>query len=302
MAFVETEELMCFAAVVDAGSMTKAAKELNCSKAHISRRINSLERRVNAKLFFRTTRSMTLTEVGSELYPKSKKLLLDSLMINRQLQSLSVEIRGRFVITAPVSISQYVLGPLLPGLQKEFPLVEFELVPTNERLELVFDGIDLAIRTGNVIDDSLVATYVGQCRDVFFATKEKFTDLEKMADLSNQHLLINPQSLQDDELIFDVEGAPTKVEYASRTLVHEYPVLLSMVANGFGVGVAPNYCVTETNHTDGVRHVLPLASGHSWPIYLLHPYQTPLPSKLLSVRNSLANTIQQQIVSLSDTL
>ncbi len=301
MAFVETEELMCFAAVVDAGSMTKAARELNCSKAHISRRINSLERRVSAKLFFRTTRRMTLTEVGSELYPKSKKLLLDSLMINRQLQSLSAEISGKFVITAPVSISQYFLGPLLPGLQKEFPMVEFELIPTNERLELVFDGIDLAIRTGSVIDDSLVATYVGQCKDVFFSTKEKFADLETIADLSNQHLLINPQSLQDDELIFDVEGVPTKVDYASRTLVHEYPVLLSMVANGFGVGVAPNYCVTKSNHTDCVQHVLPAASGHSWPIYLLHPYQSPLPGKLLSVRNTLANTMQEQIALLSDT-
>lgn len=295
MAFAETEELMCFAAVVDAGSMTKAAKQLGCSKAHISRRIDALERRAKTKLFFRTTRSMTLTEGGGDLYPKAKKLLSDSLVINRQLQSLHSELRGRFVITAPVSISQYLLGPLLPELQNEFPMIEFELIPTNKRLELVFDGVDLAIRTGSVIDESLVATYVGQCRDVFFTSVDSSLNLEVIDDLAKHRLLVNPKSLKSGELIVNVEGIQTSVEYGSRTLVHEFPVLLSMVEDGFGIGVAPNYCITDKKLNNSVQHVLKSASGRLWPIHILHPFQSPLPLKLSKVRNFIAKSLSERI-------
>ena len=135
----ELEQTICFAAVCDTGSMTAAAKALNRSKAHVSRQVSALEQDIGLKLLHRTTRKLTLTDAGLSFKEEALQLYRNAQLVKQKSHSLNQQLAGKFVITAPVSISTFVLAPIIPELQQTFPDIEFEILPTNQNLNLIND-------------------------------------------------------------------------------------------------------------------------------------------------------------------
>lgn len=277
------EEMFCFAAVCERGSITKAGHALGRSKAHVSRKITDLEHRVGTKLLHRTTRKITLTTEGLYLKDEALKLYRNGILLCHKAMSLDNNLSGKFVITAPISIATYLLAPLMATLQDTFPDVEFELRPTNKTLDLISSGVDLAIRTGAVTDEDLIAHQIGVGRDILFRSIEgigKRAPLSDITDLIQNRLFINSYSLHKEGLRLNKGGEAIELQPAHITKVGEYPLLMDLIQRGNGIGLAPNYCLSGTT---GLEQVLPSWHGREWPILIAYPFVAPLPLKLSQI-------------------
>ncbi|MEH6402926.1 MAG: LysR family transcriptional regulator [Sneathiella sp.] len=277
------EEIFCFAAVCENGSITAASKTLGRSKAHVSRKIKDLEHRIGTKLLHRTTRTITLTTEGSYLKDEALKLYRNGNLLCHKAMSLDSDLSGRFVITAPVSIATYLLAPLMVSLQNTFPDVAFELRPSNETLDLITAGVDLAIRTGAVADESLIAHQIGVGRDILFRSTRSnpnASPLLDVTDLIQTPLFINPYSLYKEDLRLHNAGDVIELQPVHMTTVGEYPLLMELVQRGTGIGLAPDYCL---NGSDELEAVLPNWHGREWPILITYPFLAPLPIKVSKI-------------------
>jgi len=297
----DLEEIICFATVCDEGSITAAGQALGRSKAHVSRKISSLEQRIGTRLLHRTTRKLTPTDVGLKFKEEALQLYRNSQLVNHRAYTLSDELSGTFVITAPVSIATYLLAPIIPELQKKFPDISFEIHPTNENLDLLAEGIDLAIRSGSVVNESLIAHQIGIAQDVFFAPEQVLGQVKtegKITDLLHQHLLLNPYSMQGDSIVLSTQSDNIELRPKQVTRISEYPLLLDLVGRGMGIGFAPNYCISELKKKPGVNHILKQWKGREWPILIIYPFQSPVPVKLTKIsqylRQKLGSLLRDQ--------
>ncbi|MDD2341816.1 MAG: LysR family transcriptional regulator, partial [Tolumonas sp.] len=145
-----------FVCVVETESFTAAAKRLEVSVAHISRQVNQLEDRLGAKLLYRTTRKLRLTEVGEVYYQHARKILDDMQAAERAVMEMEGKPTGKLRITAPVYYGEYFLAPLVNDFLLQYPQLDLELKLTNETVDLVKEGYDLAIRLGTLDSSSLM--------------------------------------------------------------------------------------------------------------------------------------------------
>ncbi len=154
-----------FVCVIETESFTDAAKRLEVSVAHISRQVNQLEDRLGAKLLYRTTRKLRLTEVGEVYYQHARKILDDIQAAERAVMEMEGKPTGKLRITAPVYYGEYFLAPLVNDFLLQYPQLDLELKLTNETVDLVKEGYDLAIRLGTLDSSSLM------CRKLARRTK-----------------------------------------------------------------------------------------------------------------------------------
>lgn len=145
-----------FVCVVETESFTAAAKRLDVSVAHISRHVNQLEDRLGAKLLYRTTRKLRLTEVGEVYYQHARKVLNELQEADRAVMEMEGKPTGKLRITAPVYYGEYFLAPLVNDFLLQYPQLDLELKLTNETIDLVEEGYDLAIRLGTLDSSSLM--------------------------------------------------------------------------------------------------------------------------------------------------
>ncbi|GAA6154291.1 LysR family transcriptional regulator [Pseudoteredinibacter isoporae] len=279
------EEILCFAAVCKTGSITQAANFLNCSKANVSKKINKLEKRVGEKLLKRSTRSIYLTEVGKQFKEQAVNVLDEITILEKNTREEKGSLSGRFRITAPVSLSSSILSPLILKLNARFPNIQFELIPTNENLGLLESDIDLAIRTGNIVDDSLVAKRIGYFHESFFTSSsniEKYKDIQ-VSSLENAPLLLNELGNVGSEIRVFENGHSLALKPKNCIFIHEFQISLNLLFESDYIAWLPNYCHGIKRGSEEITPILPGLHGEPWPVYLAFPFQSPLPLKLRSV-------------------
>lgn len=146
-----------FVAVVETGSFTRAAGQLGISTAQVSRQVSQLEQRMAVRLFYRTTRKVSVTEAG-QLYYQHCRPLLDALADAEQaVTELQTTPKGKLKLTAPATYGEQIIAPMLNDFSLLYPELSIELKLTNQPLDLVDSGIDLAIRLGRLTDSSMIA-------------------------------------------------------------------------------------------------------------------------------------------------
>jgi len=288
------EQMICFAAVCEAGTMTAASKILGCSKGHVSRTITALEKRIKTKLFHRSTRKLVLTDSGLSLKHEAVQLYRNALLTEKKSTHLQQQVSGQFVITAPVTLATYLLAPVIPVLQKTFPEIDFEIIATNESLNLINEGIDLAIRTGTVVDEQLIAHQIGVAKDVFYAHSDLCTQenqLQSLDDLHRHKVLLNPHSMSG-ELVRLYNGKLSRDwQPTQKTNISLYSLLLDLVDSEKGVGFAPNYCLAKLKDSQQVKHILSAWYGKEWPVFIVYPFHSPIPEKLMRISQFLKHEL-----------
>lgn len=153
-----------FVATVDHGGFTAAAAQLDISSVMVGKHIRQLEEYLGTRLLQRTTRKQSLTDAGQEYYRNCKQVLEQVRWAESSIESLQAVPRGMLRISAPVTYGSSVLAPALAAYVEAFPEVRVELVLTNNRIDLMEEGYDLAIRVGPVGDDRLVARALASYR------------------------------------------------------------------------------------------------------------------------------------------
>lgn len=146
-----------FVAVAEADSFTAAAKRLGISTAQVSRQVSALEARLATKLFHRTTRKVSVTEVGRVYYQHCRQVLDGLDEAERAITNLQSTPRGLLKITAPVTFGERTIAPLINDFIARYPDLEVRLHLTNQKVDLIDEGYDLAIRLGQLDDSTMMA-------------------------------------------------------------------------------------------------------------------------------------------------
>lgn len=146
-----------FVAVAEADTFTAAAKRLGISTAQVSRQVSALESRLSTKLFYRTTRKVSVTEAGQIYYQHCRQVLDGLEEAERTITNLQLIPRGQLRLTAPVTFGEKVIAPLVNDFVLRYPELEIQLNLTNQKLDLVAGGYDLAVRLGKLEDSSMMA-------------------------------------------------------------------------------------------------------------------------------------------------
>ena len=157
---VNLNRIVVFVAVVEAGSLTAAAERLGLAKTMVSKHLQRLEAELGASLLARTTRKLSLTEAGEAFYEASRILMRDAETAVIAAGRNTTELRGTLRVTAPVDFGVNVLAPLTVGMRRRHPGLEIELLIGDRLFDLVGEGIDVAIRLGNLADSNLKAVRI----------------------------------------------------------------------------------------------------------------------------------------------
>lgn len=168
----DLNDLLYFAKVVEHGGFMAAGRVLGIPKSRLSRRVAELERRLGVRLLQRTTRRLSLTDIGNQYYQHCRSMLAEAEAAEEAIAHSSAEPRGLIRVSCPELLAKTMLGPALPRFMARHPQVRVWLEATNRRVDLIEEGIDVALRVRNVIEDSanLVVRRLGISRVILVAS------------------------------------------------------------------------------------------------------------------------------------
>jgi DNA-binding transcriptional LysR family regulator len=164
------DAMQAFVAVADLQGFAPAARKLGLSPSGVTRLIAALEDRLGARLLQRTTRSVTLTDVGARYLERARRILADVEEAEGSAQDERTRPSGRLVVSAPIGFGRLHVSPLMSAYLTRYPEVSGELRLSDRMINLVEDGVDLAVRIGHLADSSLVARHVGEMRRIVVAS------------------------------------------------------------------------------------------------------------------------------------
>lgn len=259
----DLNDLRFFAAVVEHGGFSAAGRALGVPKSRLSKRVALLEERLGVRLLQRTTRRFAVTEVGERFYTHCRAMIEEAQAAQDAVAELSVEARGVVRMSCPVSMAQTVLAYLLPDFLALHPKVQVRLVATNRRVDLISEGIDIALRVREKLDAdaSLILRSVGQSRVLLCASKA-FLDARGRpatpADLGPLPLLswYEHEGAQALELI-GAGGARVTAEMQARLICGEFNVILEAARRGIGVAALPEFVCAPAVRNGELELVLP---------------------------------------------
>src|SRR6202165_4612038 len=164
------DAMQVFVAVADLQGFAPAARKLGLSPSGVTRLIAALEDRLGATLLQRTTQSVTLTDVGARYLERARRILGDVEEAEGSAQDERTRPSGRLVVSAPVGFGRLHVSPVMSAYLKRYPEVSAELRLADRMINLVEDGVDIAIRIGHLADSSLGARHVGEMRRIVVAS------------------------------------------------------------------------------------------------------------------------------------
>ncbi len=273
---MDLNQLAVFVRVVDKGSFTLAAKFLKQPKSRVSRYIAALEEELGTALLYRSTRQLSLTEAGAHLYENVKSHIYGLEGVGLNTNPVSNEVNGVLKLTAAEDLGSMLLGPFVAELTKLHPKLKVNLHLTNQLVDLVKEGMDVAIRIGEMDDTSLKAKLIGWISFVLVATPQylkKAPEIKTVSDLSQHPALVfssedemNQWHLFNDRKQFKVKVNPLCSSNNPKTL-------LDIALAHRGVALIPEFlCVDALAHKKLVR-VMPDYCTKPSPVHFVWPDQ-----------------------------
>ncbi len=273
-------DLEIFARVVTAGSMSAAGRELDLSPAVVSKRISHLESRLGTRLFHRTTRQLQLTETGRGFYERVVQILSTVQEAEAFVSSGHERAGGTLKITAPLAFSRLHIAPHLSSFMKKYPDVSIEIIASDHILDIVREGIDVAIRIAELDDSSLVAKKLAPCSRTFCASpgylKEHGTP-KTLADLASHKVLTENNAawrLQGPDGIVSLR-LTSEIKTNSSEIVHQ------ALVSGCGIGFLSTWEIRDDLLSRKLVPILPqYREAPGVAIYAVYPDKHFVPARL----------------------
>lgn len=268
------DQMAVFVEVAERGSFVQAARRLKRSPAAVTRSIAELEARLGVRLLNRTTRAVTLTEPGQTLLAGARRVLADFDEIEQTTAGHGSAPRGELAVTAPIVFGRLHVTPIVTAFLKRYPDVNVRLLLLDRPIDLVDEGIDVAVRIGVLPDSSGVATRIGAVCRVVVATPSylaRHAGVNAPADLA-QHSIISFSGLGGPERWrFVGEGDETTVRVTPRLTVSTAEAALDAVMSGFGITRVLSYQAAEALASGTLVRVLAAHETQDLPVHLLYP-------------------------------
>lgn len=279
---MDFNEAAVFVKVVQAGGFSAAARLLGLPVSTVSTRVARLEKRLGMTLLQRTTRRLHLTDAGNLYFQHALTALAYLLDAEAAVTESAGEPHGLLRVTAPADLGDHILARIVRAMRQHCPKVHLDLVLMNRFVDLVAEGVDVAIRTGNLKDSTLIAKNVGIARWIPFASP---------AYLASAPPLNSPQALRrhcclqfaplgkEDWTLNNSRGSVT-IPLSGQVVINDVGVIRSMALEGEGVALLPRYLCRRDCETGQLVRVLPDWHAKADPIHIVYPRQRFMPPKL----------------------
>ncbi len=271
------DAMKVFVAVLDTGSLAGAGRKLHRSPAAVSRAIAFLEEHVGTELLHRTTRSIKLSEAGERYAVACRRVLTDLEEADLTAAGERSAPRGTLTLTAPVFMGETVLCPIIDAFLDAHPAVSVRLYLLDRFVNLIDEGIDVAVRIAHLADSSLVATRVGEVRRVVAAAPRYLAQnprITEPADLA-KHPIITFADLGLDAWSFpppDGSPAARMVHFTPRLIVNSIRGAIVSAVNGRGVTRVLSYHIPEQVRDGSLEIVLKDHEPPPLPVHLIAPH------------------------------
>ncbi len=278
---IDFNEIHIFIRVIQAGSFTKASKMLNIPISTVSAKVASLEKRIGVTLIQRTTRQLKLTSAGGLYYEKCLKGIDEILHAENEVTMDQHEPQGLLRITAPVYLGGLLLPEVILEMSKKYPKVSIELILKDQAIDLIAEGVDVAIRAGELKDSSLMSKKLGDVYFIPFATSQYLKahgTPKHPKDLEN-HRCIRFNPIGKDEWIFTNGRQKQKVALDGKLSVDDLHAAERLTMTHQGIALLP-HCASQIKNKKDLVQLLPEWKLGSRPLFLIYPAQKFMPLKL----------------------
>lgn len=277
--------MLAFAETAKRGNFAMAAREIGCTPSTLAKAVARLEARLGLRLFHRTTRQVTLTDDGQRLFARCQRVLTELELLQEEASGARDEPSGTLRIDMPVTFGRLVMLPLLAQLVQRHPRLSIDARFSDVYVDIVKEGIDVAIRAGTLRDSSLVARTFGS-QDLLLIASPGYlaragvpTTVSELA----QHTAVLfrvPSTGKDRPWHFRVRGRGVTVMPPSRVYVDGGDAIVRAAVLGMGIGQVPHYMAGESLARGELVELLPTLRPPPMPIAAVMPSARMMPSRV----------------------
>ncbi|TFW29293.1 LysR family transcriptional regulator [Duganella callida] len=294
------ESMSILVAVVDAGSLSAAARKLEMPLATVSRKLGELESHLNTRLLLRTTRQLSLTEAGASYVGACRRILEEIGEAERTATGEYAMPKGELVVTAPVVFGRLHMVPVVAEFLAQYPEININLVLTDRVTHMMEEQIDVALRIGQLPDSSMMAVRVGSVRRVICASPAYLAahGTPKTPRELSAHDCITFEVLASKRAwVFGAGKTELSVPVHSRLSVNTAEAAIDAATLGVGLIRVLSYQVAESLRRQSLQVVLDHYEAEPLPVSLMHKGQSPLPLKLRAFLDFVAPRLRGRIAS-----
>ncbi len=279
--------MQTFVRVVESGSFSAVARESQATQSAVSKQVAALERALGARLLSRTTRSLSLTEEGERYFEQARRLVAEIAEAESGLRQGEQQLTGWLRVAASVGFGRLKLLPLVKSFLAAHPGVKIDLRLNDGFIDLVEQGIDVAVRIGDLADSTLVARRIGTSKRVLIASRQYLRSLPEgvqnprvPADLQDLNCIVYTELATQNAWTF-TSGAGAPVDVGTAVTVraqgniqtNSSEVVRAAVLSGMGVGFAPTWLFESDMAKGDLQVLLPDWPAPSLPVHLVSPSQ-----------------------------
>lgn len=259
----DLDDFYCFALVVEHGGFSAAERATDIPKSKLSRRVYNLEERLGVRLIQRSSRHFAVTEIGMNVYRHAQVMMNAAQAAHDLVDHLSVEPRGVIKVSLPVSIAQNEITKVLPGFLKKYPEIKVQLLVSNRRVDVINEGIDIALRVRSNLDDdpSLILRKFELIEQHLFASQaylNEFGELKQPEDLTKHHILSMVDEHLDQQItVHDNQNHQKKIKVNPVVMGSDLMMLAQLARQNCGIALLPDSIAQDYIKTGELVRVLP---------------------------------------------
>ncbi len=272
-----------FVAVVENDGFSAASRVLGISKSAVSKRINQLENHLGVRLLHRTTRKLSLTEAGERYFEHAAQALTAAGQAEDAVTELQGEPQGKLKISSPMSFGRLHVAPLIPIFTQRYPKILIDLVMDDRNIDLVAEGFDLAIRSGDMPASTLIARKLAPLRQVLCASPD-YIDRYGMpvtpSELSERNCILFSYSGDANEWTLKKGGKSEAVLVSGSYRVNNSEAILVALREGIGIGRLPTFVAGPDLREGNLVRILESYQIPDHTFYAVFPERQYLPAKV----------------------
>lgn len=276
---IDINRIYYFVKIVEAGNITRASESLNLAKTKLSRELSLLEEELGVQLVYRTTRQFKLTDAGLSFYKKVKENIEGLTQSVSILKNQDDSFTGKLTVTAPDDLGVYLVTKIIDEFSKLHPKLEFEIIYSNEILDIVKNGIDVAIRIGHLRDSTLIQKRAGNIEFILVTSPQYLRGVNPISDIE---ALKNYQTigfLNRDWTLFN-KTRKEKIKLKHTKNFNNFFAIRDLVIAGHGISYLPRFICEEFLKTGEMVHILKQWGDYGPPIQVAIPQQKNIPKKV----------------------
>ncbi|MCW5623356.1 MAG: LysR family transcriptional regulator [Burkholderiales bacterium] len=299
--------MQTFVRVVETGSFSAVAREQHTTQSAVSKQVAALERHLGARLLTRTTRSLALTEDGTRYFETARRLVAEVAEAETSLRQGEQQLQGWLRVAAAVAFGRLVLLPEVGRFMAKHPAVRVDLRLNDGFVDLVEQGIDVAVRIGDLADSSLVARRIGTAHRALIASRDYLDALpperqvlQAPAELMHHACIVYTELAMGDAWPIDLpDGTQIVVPVESSLQTNSSEVIRGAVLAGMGVCYAPTWLFRNELLTGEVRRLAPGWPPRPMPVHLVSPAQRRHAAKVRAFGDHMARAIEDALTPIA---